>query len=96
MTVKLGDLLVKDGIVSEEQLQQALLKQKETGESMGECLVKIKAIESVDDLAFTFAKQLNTQINKKRIEEKRFEIDKEQKKLGRKFSAALPELYRVD
>ncbi len=62
MSEKLGELLVRDGIISREQLVQALQLQREKGGSLGENLVAINAIQSVDDIASQLAQQLNTQV----------------------------------
>lgn len=41
---KLGQILVKNKIITEEQLQQALQKQHETGESLGRVLIDMKMV----------------------------------------------------
>ena len=41
---KLGQILVKNKIITEEQLQQALDKQDETGESLGRVLIDMKIV----------------------------------------------------
>src|SRR5438270_12901244 len=41
MSQRLGDLLVREKIISAEQLTQALKKQKETGSRLGSVLVKL-------------------------------------------------------
>lgn len=43
-TLKLGEILVKDGAMSEESLQKALKEQKGTGKRIGEILIKGKYI----------------------------------------------------
>lgn len=45
---RLGEILVSEGIVSEEQVQEALKKQKETGGLLGECLVKLGYATEMD------------------------------------------------
>jgi type IV pilus assembly protein PilB len=59
---KLGEILIRDGIVSAEQLQSALKLQLEKGGGLGECLVKIGAIASVDDIVWQLAAQINSQV----------------------------------
>lgn len=46
---RLGDLLVEEGIVSEEQIQQALNAQRSTGQKLGDALI---------DLGFITEKQM--------------------------------------
>jgi MSHA biogenesis protein MshE len=46
---RLGDLLVEEGIVSEEQIQQALTSQRSTGQKLGDALI---------DLGFITEKQM--------------------------------------
>jgi type IV pilus assembly protein PilB len=58
----LGEILLRDGVVSQEQLQAALKGQLENGKSLGENLVLIGAIASVDDIVWQLAAQINTQV----------------------------------
>ena len=37
--IRLGDCLMQKGMITEEQLSQALIKQKETGAKLGETIV---------------------------------------------------------
>ncbi len=62
LTEKLGEILLRDGIVTLEQLQAALKKQGETSGSLGEILVTLGAINSVDDIVWQLAAQINTQV----------------------------------
>ncbi len=62
MTEKLGEILLRDGIVSPDQLAAALKIQTEKGGSLGENLVGVGAIESVDDIVWQLAAQINTQV----------------------------------
>ncbi|MBW8887943.1 MAG: type IV-A pilus assembly ATPase PilB [Fibrobacteres bacterium] len=62
MSEKLGEILLRDGVVSREQLQAALQLQLEKGKSLGENLVAIGAIASVDDIVWQLAAQINTQV----------------------------------
>jgi len=41
---KLGQILIKNRIISEEQLEEALARQKETGESLGRVLIDMKMV----------------------------------------------------
>ena len=62
MSEKLGEILLRDGVVSPDQLQHALRGQVENGKSLGENLVLIGAIASVDDIVWQLAAQINTQV----------------------------------
>lgn len=42
---RLGELLLRDGLITREQLQEALRRQKRTGESLGEILREEKLVE---------------------------------------------------
>jgi type IV pilus assembly protein PilB len=53
---------LRDGVVSQEQLQSALRGQAENGKSLGENLVSVGAIASVDDIVWQLAAQINTQV----------------------------------
>jgi type IV pilus assembly protein PilB len=48
MPPKLGDLLLKAKLISQEQLDEALKKQKETGGKLGEALVKLGHVTEQD------------------------------------------------
>ena len=62
MGEKLGAILMRDGVVSQEQLQSALANQAIQGGSLGENLVKIGAINGIDDIAVHLAAQINAQL----------------------------------
>ena len=62
MSEKLGEILLRDGVVSQDQLQAALRGQLENGKSLGENLVTSGAIASVDDIVWQLAAQINTQV----------------------------------
>ena len=47
-TERLGDLLVRDGLITREQLQQALTEQKGTGNRLGYTLVKLGFVEETE------------------------------------------------
>jgi len=53
---KMGEVLVDEGLVKEEQVQEALRRQRSTGESFGEILVAMGFVSEVD-IARTLVKQ---------------------------------------
>ncbi|MBI4845354.1 MAG: Flp pilus assembly complex ATPase component TadA [Candidatus Omnitrophica bacterium] len=55
--LKLGDILVKQGLLTEEQLKFVLDEQKQTGEKVGELLIK-KQFVTETDIANALSKQL--------------------------------------
>ena len=59
--IRLGDLLVETGSITEEQLQKALSKQKERNKKLGEILVDEGYITE-DDIAVALSDQLNIEI----------------------------------
>ncbi len=59
--IKLGDLLVETGTITQEQLEHALKKQKKTNLKLGETLVD-EGIISEDDIAIALSHQLNLEI----------------------------------
>ncbi|MBT8144441.1 MAG: GspE/PulE family protein [Gammaproteobacteria bacterium] len=42
--IRLGDLLIEEGVITQEQLQQALARQKQTGKKLGRSLTEVGAI----------------------------------------------------
>lgn len=46
--IRLGDCLVQKGMITEEQLEQALAKQKETGSKIGETIVDLGFVSEMD------------------------------------------------
>ncbi|MFC1630942.1 GspE/PulE family protein [Candidatus Omnitrophota bacterium] len=56
--LKLGEILVKEGIITEEQLQKAIQVQKREGRRIGEVLVKLGLVNE-KDIVVTLGKQLN-------------------------------------
>ncbi|MBL7085395.1 MAG: Flp pilus assembly complex ATPase component TadA [Candidatus Omnitrophica bacterium] len=56
--LKLGELLVKGGLITEEQLQKAIGVQKQEGKRIGEVLVKLGLVNE-KDIVVTLGKQLN-------------------------------------
>ncbi len=59
--IRLGDLLVETGWITEEQLQRALAKQKERNKKLGEILVD-EGFITEDDIAVALSNQLNIEI----------------------------------
>lgn len=53
---KLGEILVEEGLLKDDQVQEALKKQKETGGLLGEVLVKLQYVSEID-IARAIAKQ---------------------------------------
>ncbi|MBI2901170.1 MAG: hypothetical protein HYY17_13380 [Planctomycetes bacterium] len=53
---KLGEILVEEGLVKEDQVQEALQKQKGSGGLLGEVLVKLNYVSEID-IARAIAKQ---------------------------------------
>ena len=59
MSHELGDMLVKAGKISEEQLTQALELQRESKEKLGDVLVKMGALSDEAELSEFIGRQLN-------------------------------------
>lgn len=59
--IRLGDLLVETGSITQEQLEHALAKQKERNMKLGEILVD-EGIITEDDIAVALSNQLNIEI----------------------------------
>jgi len=59
MSIELGEMLVKAGRISEEQLAQAVEWQRKSNEKLGKALIKIGAITEEDELSEFIGKQLN-------------------------------------
>lgn len=55
---KLGEMLLKEGLLTQEQLDRAILVQKKEGGRIGEILIKLDII-SESSLAYVLGKQLN-------------------------------------
>src|SRR5262245_16856563 len=53
---KMGEILVDEGLVKEEQVQEALRRQRSTGEGFGEVLVSLGYVSEID-IARTIVKQ---------------------------------------
>ncbi len=52
MSARIGDLLVKDGVITQEQLLKSLEEQKKTGGRLGSCLVKLGFVSDEDVTTF--------------------------------------------
>ncbi len=57
--LKLGEILVRQGLISEDQLQQALADQKKTGAPLGEILVTMRFVRRETDIMVALSQQLN-------------------------------------
>ena len=69
-TERLGDLLLREGLVSPEQLKQALLEQRQTGHRLGYVLVKQGVIDEVE-----ITKALARHLRMPAVDLSRFEPD---------------------
>jgi type IV pilus assembly protein PilB len=69
-TVRLGDLLVREGLITRDQLDQALLEQKNTGMRLGYCLVKLGFVQELE-----ITKALARQYKMPAVDLTRFEVD---------------------
>jgi type IV pilus assembly protein PilB len=69
-TDKLGDILVRDGLISQEQLRKALAEQKSTGMRLGYTLVKLGFVEETE-----VTKSLARQYRMPAVDLSRFEVD---------------------
>lgn len=74
--IRLGDLLVETGNITQEQLERALAKQKERNMKLGEILVD-EGIITEDDIAVALSNQLNIEI----VDLQNISIDKSVTKL---------------
>ncbi len=68
--VRLGDLLVREGLISKKQLDEALTEQRNTGARLGYCLVKMKLIQEIE-----ITKMLAKQYRMPAVDLSRFEVD---------------------
>jgi type IV pilus assembly protein PilB len=69
-TVRIGDLLIKEGMITKEQLDQALLEQKQNGTRVGYNLVKLGFIPEVE-----LTKMLAKQYKIPAVDLSKFEVD---------------------
>lgn len=67
---RLGDLLVREGLITREQLQSALTEQRNTGMRLGYTLVKLGIIEETE-----ITKMLARQYRMPAVDLARFEVD---------------------
>ncbi len=56
--LRIGDALIKEGLINEDQLRKALMLQKKTGKRLGEILIEMGAVTE-KDIVMVLAKQLN-------------------------------------
>lgn len=80
LKMRLGDLLVHESIISEQQLQQALAKQQQSGRKLGATLIELQFLSEVQLLQF-LAQQLNVPF-----------LDIAQKQIDPKAVQLLPEV----
>ncbi len=69
---RLGEILVSEGLINDEQTLEALKKQKETGELLGEILVKLGYVTEGD-----IARTIATQFSLPYLDASRYNIPKE-------------------
>ena len=69
-TDKLGDILVREGLITQDQLKKALLEQKTSGMRLGYTLVKLGFIEETE-----VTKMLARQYRMPAVDLSRFEVD---------------------
>ncbi len=67
---KLGEILVREGLITQEQLRKALLEQKNSGMRLGYTLVKLGFIEETE-----VSKMLARQYRMPAVDLSRFEVD---------------------
>ena len=67
---KLGEILVREGLITHEQLRKALLEQKNSGMRLGYTLVKLGFIEETE-----VSKMLARQYRMPAVDLSRFEVD---------------------
>ena len=67
---RLGDILVRDGLISKEQLNSALAEQKTSGHRLGYVLVKLGIIQELE-----VTKVLAKQYRMPAVDLSRFEVD---------------------
>ena len=81
LRMRLGDLLVNEGIITDAQVEQALKKQKELGKKLGGTLIELGFIGEVELLQF-LARQLNIEY-----------IDISQSRIDPEVVQLLPEVH---
>lgn len=68
--IRIGDLLVQNGVITETQLQQALAKQKTSGQRLGRTLINLGFVQEDKFLGF-----LSEQLNLPFVDLRRFKFD---------------------
>lgn len=68
--IRIGDLLVRNGVITEAQLQQALAKQKATGQRLGRTLINLGFLQEDKFLGF-----LSEQLNIPFVDLRRYKFD---------------------
>ena len=81
LKMRLGDLLVHENIISNEQLMQALSSQKQTGRKLGDTLIELSHLSERQLLQF-LAQQLNVPF-----------LDISQHKIAPNVASLLPEVH---
>src|SRR5436189_2543884 len=67
---RLGEILLREGLITQDQLKQALLEQKNTGMRLGYTLVKLGFVEETE-----ISKMLARQYRMPAVDLSRFEVD---------------------
>src|SRR5438552_7308504 len=67
---RLGDLLVREKLITREQLEKALVEQKTSGNRLGYCLVKMGFIQETE-----ISKMLARQYRMPAVDLSKFEVD---------------------
>ena len=67
---RLGDLLIKEGLISKDQLDKALLEQRQNGTRLGYNLVKLGFVQETE-----ITKMLARQYRMPAVDLARFEVD---------------------
>lgn len=57
--LKLGEILVQQGLITKDQLEQALSEQKKSGRPLGEALVQLQFVRREADIMVALSQQLN-------------------------------------
>src|SRR5213079_413791 len=67
---RLGEILLREGLITQDQLKKALLEQKNTGMRLGYTLVKLGFVEETE-----ISKMLARQYRMPAVDLSRFEVD---------------------
>ncbi|MEO5378824.1 MAG: Flp pilus assembly complex ATPase component TadA [Magnetococcus sp. DMHC-6] len=95
---RLGDLLVQDGIISEEQLMTALTHQRESGKKLGQALVSLGFVTDEKLQSFLAQQRKKVRIGDQLVENGLISVEQlqqtlaNQKKTGKKFGQSLIQL----